>query len=113
VIVSFFSSFNCTNVCPLDDKIFSTLHYTAHDLDGQTTVVLIHGALVSSLYRNLVIPHRPRSYHLLISDLSDHGNLQAIGPLSVDLSARLIAGLIHTHAINGSAYIKSTSSVTV
>ncbi|KAJ5305727.1 hypothetical protein N7508_004742 [Penicillium antarcticum] len=77
------------------------LYHTAHNA-GQTTVVLIHGALVSGLYWDLVIPHLT-SYHLLVPDLPGHGK-SASAPFSVDLAARQIAQLIRTHA-NGSAHI--------
>ncbi|KAJ5159010.1 Alpha/Beta hydrolase protein [Penicillium coprophilum] len=79
------------------------LHHTVFNPTGQTTVVLIHGALVSGLYWDLVIPNLPSSYHLLVPDLPGHGRSHA--PFSVDLSARLIADIIRTHAINGSAHI--------
>ena len=81
------------------------LHYTAHNPAGQTTVVLIHGALASGLDWDLVIPHLPSSYHVLVPDLPGHGKSQAVTPFSVDLSARLIADLIRTHATNGSAHV--------
>ena len=77
------------------------LYHTAHNA-GQTTVVLIHGALVSGLYWDLVIPHLT-SYRLLVPDLPGHGN-SASAPFSVDLAARQIAQLIRIHA-NGSAHI--------
>ncbi|KXG52944.1 Alpha/beta hydrolase fold-1 [Penicillium griseofulvum] len=80
------------------------LHHTAYNT-GQTTVVLIHGALVSGLYWDLVIPHLPTSYHLLVPDLPGHGKSQSIGPFSVDLASRMIAQLIRTRTINGSAHI--------
>ncbi|KAJ5778869.1 Alpha/beta hydrolase fold-1 [Penicillium paradoxum] len=76
----------------------------AHRDRRQTTVALIHDALVSGLYWNLMIPHLP-SYHFLVPDRPGHGKSQAIAPLSVDLAARLIAQLIRTHAINGLAHI--------
>ncbi|KAJ5200868.1 Alpha/beta hydrolase fold-1 [Penicillium cf. griseofulvum] len=80
------------------------LHYTAYNT-GQITVVLIHGALVSGLYWELVIPHLPASYHLLVPDLPGHGKSQSIGPFSVDLASRMIARLIRRRAINSSAHI--------
>lgn len=90
---------------PIDDDTHPKLHYTAYNQAGHTTVVLIHGALASGLNWDLVIPYLPSSYHLLVPDLPGHGKSQAITPFSVDLSARLIADLIRTHAINGSAHI--------
>lgn len=81
------------------------LQYTAHNPAGQTTVVLIHGAFASGLYWDLVIPHLPDAYHLLVPDLPGHGNSHAITPFSVPFSARLIADLIRTHAVNGRAHI--------
>ncbi|KAJ5478998.1 hypothetical protein N7530_004507 [Penicillium desertorum] len=78
------------------------LYHTTHNT-GQTTVVLIHGALVSGLYWDLVIPHLP-SYHLLVPDLPGHGKSQST-PFSIDLATRTISQLIRTHAINGSAHI--------
>lgn len=88
-----------------DDDTRPKLHYTAYNPAGHTTVVLIHGALVSGLYWDLVVPYLPSSYHLLVPDLPGHGKSQEITPFSVDLSARLIADLVRTHAINGSALI--------
>lgn len=73
------------------------LHHTAHNPSHSTTIVLVHGAFVSGLYWDLVIPHLA-SYHLLIPDLPGHGKSQAITPFSVELSAILIANLIRTHA---------------
>lgn len=79
------------------------LYHTTHNA-GQTTVVLIHGALVSGLYWDLVIPHLPKSYHLLVPDLPGHGKSQST-PFSIDLASHMIAQLIRAHAITGSAHI--------
>lgn len=84
------------------------LHYAEHN-PGKTTLVLIHGALVSGLDWDLVIPHLSSSYHLLIPDLPSHGKSHGITPFSVDLSAQLIADLIHRHATDGSAHIAGHS----
>ncbi|KAI2705105.1 hypothetical protein CBS147317_2057 [Penicillium roqueforti] len=83
------------------------LYHTAYNA-GQTTAVLTHGALVSSLYWDLVIPHLT-SYHLLVPDLPGHGK-SAGTPFSVDLAARQIVQLIYTYA-NGSAHIIGYSLV--
>ncbi|KAL2851172.1 Alpha/Beta hydrolase protein [Aspergillus pseudoustus] len=84
----------------LPDLCFATFNPT-----GKTSVVLVHGALVSGLYWDLVWPHLPSSYHLLVPDLPGHGQSRAITPFSVDSSARLIANLIRAHAVNGVAHI--------
>ncbi|CAG7980975.1 unnamed protein product [Penicillium salamii] len=78
------------------------LHYVEHN-PGHPTILLIHGAFVSGLYWDLVIPYLS-SYHLIIPDLPGHGKSQAITPFSVDLSADLIADLIRTQA-NGPVHI--------
>ena len=85
---------------PPDDT--PKLQYSSYN-PGQPTIVLIHGALVSGLFWDLVIPHLS-SYHLLVPDLPGHGKSKTISPFSVDLSARLIANLIRTQA-NGPAHI--------
>ncbi|KAG9253645.1 Alpha/Beta hydrolase protein [Emericellopsis atlantica] len=89
----------------VDDDTGTKLHYTAHNSRGHTTVVLIHGAFASGLYWDLVLPHLPSSYHLLVPDLPGHGQSHAVTPFSVDLSVRLVADLIRTHAINGLAHV--------
>ncbi|CAG8254591.1 unnamed protein product [Penicillium salamii] len=78
------------------------LHYMEHN-PGHPTILLIHGAFVSGLYWDLVIPYLS-SYHLIIPDLPGHGKSRAITPFSVDLSADLIADLIRTQA-NGPVHI--------
>lgn len=81
------------------------LCFTTFNPAGSTTVVLIHGALVSGLYWDLVCAHLPSSYHLLVPDLPGHGRSRAITPFTVDVSTRLIANLIRAHAVNGVAHI--------
>jgi pimeloyl-ACP methyl ester carboxylesterase len=81
------------------------LYFTTFNAAGSTAVVLIHGALVSGHYWDLVSPHFPSSYHLLVPDLPGHGGSRTITPFAVDVSARLIANLIRAHAINGVAHI--------
>ena len=81
------------------------LHYTTFNPAGHTSVVLIHGAFVSGLDWDLVVPHLPASYHLLVPDLPGHGKSQAAAPFSIDRSVQLIAQLIRSHAINQSAHI--------
>jgi pimeloyl-ACP methyl ester carboxylesterase len=72
------------------------LHFASYN-QGQTTVVLIHGAFASGLNWDLGIPHLS-SHRLLVPDLPDHGKSKLITRFSVDLSAQLIANLIRTHA---------------
>lgn len=88
-----------------EDDTPPELCFTTFNPAGTTTVVLIHGALVSALYWDLVIPHLPSSYHLLVPDLPGHGRSRAITPFTVDISARHIANLIRAHAVNGVAHI--------
>ncbi|EPS31467.1 hypothetical protein PDE_06422 [Penicillium oxalicum 114-2] len=88
-----------------NEVIPAELAFISLNPTGSTTVVLIHGALVSGLYWDLVWRHLPSSYHLIIPDLPSHGESHAISPFSIDLSARMIANLIRSHAINGAAHI--------
>jgi pimeloyl-ACP methyl ester carboxylesterase len=83
----------------------SELYFTTFNQAGSTTVVLIHGALVSGSYWDLVCPHFASSYHLLVLDLPCHGKSRAIAPFTVDASARLIANVIRAHAVGGVAHI--------
>jgi pimeloyl-ACP methyl ester carboxylesterase len=81
------------------------IYYTAHNLSGKSTVVLIHGALTSGLNWNLVVPHLSEAYHVLIPDLPGHGQSRNISPFSVEYSSRLLARLIRKHAVNSRAHI--------
>lgn len=80
------------------------LHYSTFNPDAQSSVVLIHGAFVSGLYWDLVVPHLS-SFHLLVPDLPGHGKSHAATPFSVELSASLITDLIRSEAKDGSAHI--------
>jgi pimeloyl-ACP methyl ester carboxylesterase len=80
------------------------LHYTASNPSGKSTIVLIHGAFVSGLNWDLVVPHLTM-YHLLIPDLPGHGQSRNITPFSVEYSSRLLAQLIRKHAVNGRAHV--------
>ncbi|CAG8877559.1 unnamed protein product [Penicillium nalgiovense] len=95
--------YNIESTCNSSHSMSLELYHTTHNA-GPTTVVLIHGALVSGLYWDLVIPHLPTSYHLLVPDLPGHGKSQST-QFSIDVASRMIAQLIRTHAINGSAHI--------
>lgn len=81
-----------------------SLHCNIFNPEAQTSVVLIHGAFVSGLYWDLVIPHLSH-YHVLAPDLPGHGRSHTVTPFSVELSANLIADLVRTRAQNRSAHI--------
>lgn len=82
------------------------LHYQELNVEtGKKTVLIIHGALRSGDDWDLVTPHFPQDYHLLIPDLPGHGKSKDILPFSKKLSARLLAELIQEKALNGKAHI--------
>jgi pimeloyl-ACP methyl ester carboxylesterase len=82
-----------------------SLRHTLRNPSGKIAIVLIHGACVSSINWDLVVPHLPETYQLLLPDLPGHGQSQDITPFSPELSSKLIAQLIRTHAINGKAHV--------
>ncbi|KAF2484183.1 Alpha/Beta hydrolase protein [Neohortaea acidophila] len=82
------------------------LHYQELNVEtGKNTVLMIHGALRSGDDWDLIVPHLPRDYHLLIPDLPGHGQSKDILPFSKKLSARLLADLIRKKALNGRAHV--------
>ena len=69
------------------------------------TILLIHGAFSSDQDWDLVEPHLPDSYHLLLPDLPGHGGSQDGITFSIELSVRLLADLIIKKALHGKAHI--------
>lgn len=79
------------------------IFYQSLNPSASTTVVLIHGAIISSTDWDLVKPHL-HDYHLLIPDSPGHGRSAHLS-FSVESAAGHIARLISDQAKGGKAHI--------
>lgn len=79
------------------------IFYESLNPSASTTIVLIHGAIVSGTDWDLVKPHL-NDYHLLIPDSPGHGRSVDL-PFSVEGAADHIAKLISAQAKGGKAHI--------
>jgi pimeloyl-ACP methyl ester carboxylesterase len=78
------------------------LAYLELNVSCPTTILFIHGAFSSHREWVSVSGHLP-DHHLLIPSLPSHGLNLNVRPLSVELSARLLADIIHQKAKNSQA----------
>lgn len=86
------------------------LHHASLNPSSKPTIVFIHGAFGSGSEWDLVTPHLPTQYHLLLPDLPGHGASASSHPtFSSPLSASTLAELIRAKAHNGKAHVVGLS----
>ena len=94
----------------------SSLPHVEQNVDGLSTIVMLHGLTSTPTeYRN-VTPHLVKkqidmdvSYHIVIPYLPAHGLSSHITPFSISGAADLVADLIKTKARGGKAYLVGLS----
>lgn len=82
----------------------SVLPHDALNTNGESTIVLIHGAFGSRKDWDMVTPFLSE-YHLLVPDQPGHGEAQPLAPFSVEKSADLISRLIEAKAYGGTSHV--------
>ncbi|KAL4783347.1 Alpha/Beta hydrolase protein [Aspergillus varians] len=80
------------------------IFHSSWNTSGSTSIVLIHGAFVSSTWWDLVIPHLPTEYHIVAPDLPGHGQ-SSQQKFSIQAAADAIAQLIREKATDGQAHV--------
>jgi len=86
------------------------LHHTSINPAGKPSILFIHGAFGTGNDWDLVTPHLPPSYHILLPDLPGHGALAPTHPTFTSaLSASTLATLIRQKAHSGRAHIVGLS----
>ncbi|CAI7602709.1 unnamed protein product [Penicillium viridicatum] len=78
--------------------------YLSWNDTGPTSIILIHGALVTGSWWDLVVPHLSTKFHILAPDLPGHGQ-STQQEFSVQSAADLLAQLIRDKAINSHAHV--------
>jgi pimeloyl-ACP methyl ester carboxylesterase len=84
------------------DPAEARLAYQSFNDKATTTIVLIHGALNTGHYWDLVVPYLA-DYHVLVPDLPAHGESHKIAPFSLAFASSLVQALVLEHAHNGIA----------
>ena len=81
----------------------------SHNPNGEETIVLLHGLISGSLEYELVLPHIPSHYHVLVPDLPGHSASKRIPLTTLADLISIVSSFIKEHAHNGKAHLVGLS----